>query len=103
MHFFAHFFTGALLCNALPHLAAGLQGRPFPSPFATPSGVGDSSPLVNVLWGFVNLLGGLALWTCFPAPVGLTPEFGIVCLGVLLLGMYLALHFGRVQRQRMSN
>lgn len=41
----APFFAGAFLCNALPHLAAGLQGRPFPTPFATPHGVGDSPPL----------------------------------------------------------
>lgn len=100
MHFFAHFFTGALLCNALPHLAAGLQGRPFPSPFATPSGVGDSSPLVNVLWGFFNLLAGLALGSYFPAPVAATPEFGAVCLGALLLGIYTALHFGSVRRKK---
>lgn len=100
MHFFAHFFTGALLCNALPHLAAGLQGMPFPTPFARPSGVGDSSPPVNVLWGFFNLLAGLALWTYFPAPVAATAQFGIVCLGALLLGIYMALHFGKVQRQK---
>jgi hypothetical protein len=100
MHFFAHFFTGALLCNALPHLAAGLQGRPFPSPFATPRGVGDSAPLVNFLWGFANLLAGLGLESYFPAPVSLTPEFGAACLGALALGSYLALHFGKVQRQK---
>jgi len=57
----ANFFTGALLCNALPHLAAGLQGRRFQTPFARPRGVGESSALVNVLWGFFNLLAGLAL------------------------------------------
>ena len=34
----AIFFTGAFLCNCIPHLCAGLQGMPFPTPFATPRG-----------------------------------------------------------------
>jgi hypothetical protein len=98
MNLIAHFFTGAFLCNAVPHLAAGLQGRRFPSPFAKPRGVGPSSAVVNVLWGFFNLLCGLGLLTRFPAPVAFTPAFGVVCLGALLLGLHLARHFSRVQK-----
>jgi hypothetical protein len=49
------FLAGALLCNRIPHLAAGLQGRPFPALFAKPRGVGRSSAPVNVLWGTANL------------------------------------------------
>ncbi|HEY4169248.1 MAG TPA: hypothetical protein VGM96_20835 [Reyranella sp.] len=30
MIWIALFFAGAFLCNSLPHLAAGLQRRPFP-------------------------------------------------------------------------
>lgn len=33
------FFAGVFLCNAVPHLAAGLQGQPFPTPFARPRGM----------------------------------------------------------------
>jgi len=98
MHLLAHFFTGAFLCNSLPHLAAGLQGRSFPTPFARPRGVGHSTPLVNVLWGFFNLLAGLALLTSYPAAVAATPEFGAVCAGALGLGAYLAVHFGRLPK-----
>lgn len=93
----AHLFTGALLCNALPHLAAGLQGRAFQTPFAQPRGVGESSALVNVLWGFANLFGGLALLTNNPAPVAVSLPFGLVCAGALLLGLHLARHFSRVR------
>jgi len=100
MSFLAHFFTGAFLCNALPHLAAGLQGRAFPTPFARPRGVGLSTPLVNVLWGFFNLLAGLALLTGFPLVVAWTPEFAAACLGALMLGAYLAVHFGRLPHNR---
>ena len=45
------YFSGMFLCNAIPHLAAGLQGRTFPSPFASPPTIGHSSALVNVFWG----------------------------------------------------
>ena len=52
MHYVAAFFAGAFLCNCIPHLDCGLRGAPFPTPFAKPRGIGDSSPLINVLWGF---------------------------------------------------
>ncbi|MYM28423.1 hypothetical protein GTP58_08805 [Duganella sp. CY15W] len=95
MHAFAHFFTGAFLCNALPHLAAGLQGKRFPTPFARPRGVGHSSAVLNVLWGFFNLLAGLALLTAWPVQPGVTLEFGLTVLGALALGLYLARHFAK--------
>jgi len=30
---FAYFFGGVFRANALPHLIAGISGRPLPSPF----------------------------------------------------------------------
>ena len=54
--YLAWFVGGAALTNAIPHLAAGLMGRPFQSPFAKPPGQGLSSSRTNVLWGFVNLI-----------------------------------------------
>ena len=52
----AYFFGGAFLVNALPHFINGLSGRPFPTPFSSPSGQGESSALVNVPWAALNLL-----------------------------------------------
>jgi hypothetical protein len=98
MHAFAHLFTGALLCNALPHLAAGLQGKAFPTPFAKPRGVGLSSAPINVLWGFANLLAGFVLLAAYPVQVSLTPEFGLTVGGALLLGMYLAMRFSKARQ-----
>jgi hypothetical protein len=92
----AWFFAGAFLCNSLPHLAAGLQGRPFPSPIARPRGVGLSSPLVNVLWGMFNVVVGLVLLSLQPVSIGLNAPFIIVIAGALAIGVYLALHFGKV-------
>lgn len=49
-----HVLSGVFAINALPHLLAGLQGRAFPSPFATPPGRGLSSPRITALWGAIN-------------------------------------------------
>jgi len=51
----------ALLVNAVPHGVSGVVGRPFPSPFGDPPGVGMSPPLVNVGWGGGNAIAGVLL------------------------------------------
>ncbi len=97
MDYVAIFFAGALLCNSIPHLVAGLQGMPFQSPFATPHGVGLSSPLVNVLWGLFNIVAGALLLSRFPVEVGLTLSFAVLVAGAAAIGIFSALHFGRVR------
>ena len=96
--YLAYFATGALLCNAIPHLVAGLQGHPFPTPFATPRGVGDSPPLVNTLWGIANLAGGLAVLVGHPVALAFdVPVLGVLA-GAVVMGGYLSVHFGRVRQ-----
>ncbi|MGI4902337.1 MAG: hypothetical protein ACRYG5_11845 [Janthinobacterium lividum] len=103
MHFIALFFVGALLCNSVPHLVAGLQGKPFPTPFAKPHGVGDSSSLVNFGWGFLNLIVGIGMLLRNP----LLPDFNANLIGLLagslVIGLYASLHFGKVQRDKMGS
>ena len=96
----ALFFAGALLCNSLPHLVSGLQGRAFPTPFAKPRGVGHSSPLINFLWGLANLVVGLILLARNPVTLGVNSGSLAMLAGALLLGIYLALHFGKVEGAR---
>jgi hypothetical protein len=60
-HYVAYFFGGAFLANAVPHFVYGVSGHPFQSPFAHPPGEGLSSALVNVVWGFTNLVVGYLL------------------------------------------
>lgn len=98
----AVFLAGVFLCNCIPHLAAGLQGNPFPSPFAKPRGVGDSSPLVNVLWGLVNGLIGIYLLSRRPVDGDFLVQLLIAGAGALVIGVYLAVHFGKVQAARQS-
>lgn len=99
MKYVALFFAGAFLCNAVPHLVAGLLGMTFPTPFAKPRGVGPSSSLVNFLWGALNLALGLYLFTGHPFAIGGNAECLAAAAGALLLGVYLALHFGKVRNQ----
>jgi hypothetical protein len=96
--YLALFFAGVFLCNSVPHLVAGLMGMPFPTPFAKPRGVGNSSPLINFLWGMFNLLVGGWLWSLFPVRPGPFPGFVVLVLGALAIGIYLAVHFGKVRK-----
>jgi hydrogenase-4 membrane subunit HyfE len=98
------FLAGVLICNAVPHLAAGLRGESFPTPFASPPGAGLSPPLVNVLWGWLNLFIGLAilphLVILSPVTPFLNSAWLAFALGFLLCGLFLAWHFGRVRASR---
>ena len=96
--FVALFFAGAFLCNSIPHIVAGLQGMPFPTPFARPRGIGNSSPLVNFLWGLFNLLAGGWLWAAYPVRPGPFPGFAVLVLGAIAIGIHLAVHFGKVRK-----
>jgi hypothetical protein len=97
MNYVALFLAGAFLCNCIPHLTAGLQGVPFPTPFARPRGVGNSSPLVNFLWGAFNIGAGLTILSYHPIVIG--PNFDCLAMtgGALLLGTYLSRHFDKVR------
>ena len=100
MTWFLLFFAGALICNALPHLAAGVRGEPFPTPFATPHGVGHSSPLVNFYWGTTNLAGGAALTLWRLPMVDCRIGLAVLAFGWLAIGSFAAVHFGKVRAGR---
>ena len=89
------FFVGMFLLNSVPHLAAGLQGRTFPLPFASPPTIGHSSALVNVFWGLFNVVAGLVLLDRAPITVGLNGGFIAALAGAVVLGVFVALHFGK--------
>jgi hypothetical protein len=100
VHYIANFFAGLLLCNCIPHLVAGLQGIAFPTPFAKPPAAGNSPPVINFLWGFLNLLlGGMLLlshWTTFADAF----DWTFLLLGSFVIGAHLSIHFGKVRRER---
>ena len=93
----AHLLAGAFLANAVPHFVNGISGRPFPSPFASPPGQGDSSPVVNVLWGTFNAgVGYLLVYRVGMFQVGHGRDALVVGLGGFLIALMLARAFGRV-------
>ena len=92
----AQFFGGAFLSNAVPHFVHGISGRPFPSPFASPPGRGDSPPIVNVLWGAFNVaVGYLLLYRVGSFAVQSARQVLVVGIGGLLMAGMLAWSFGR--------
>ena len=95
----ANFCGGLFLANGVPHFVNGISGRRFPTPFASPPGVGESSPLVNVVWGMVNFLIGYVLIVGVGDFVGgLTFDSLVASLGALVAALGLAWHFGRVHK-----
>lgn len=95
-HLISYFFGGLFLCNAIPHIASGLMGHPFQSPFAKPSGRGLSSSTVNVLWGFFNLvLAYVLILRVGDFSLHSTAHAVTLGLGFLLIGLPNAHHFGR--------
>ena len=96
--YLAQFVSGLLLANGVPHFVRGISGEKFQSPFASPPGVGESSPLVNVVWGFANLAVGFALLRAFaPQEPDAATGWIAVGAGVLLIGVAMSRHFGRVR------
>ena len=92
----SYFFGGAVLTNAVPHLVSGVTGKPFQTPFAKPRGQGLSSSTVNLLWGVLNLVVGYVL-VCRVGDFGLRTTSDVIPfgLGILLMGLFCARHFGR--------
>ena len=98
MTWLAWFFGGAFLANAVPHFVMGTVGRRFPTPFASPPGKGESSPVVNVLWGFANLVAGIAL-LAVGEHGGVFSGAGLVTgAGFLSMALFVAVHFGGLER-----
>lgn len=92
MSLVSRFFAGVLLANAVPHGVNAVQGKEFPTPFASPPGVGLSSPLANALWSSLNAAGGAAL---LRRPATDTRERAAVLAGAISMSFFLAYYFGK--------
>ncbi len=92
-HYIACFFAGAFLANFVPHFVNGVSGDPFPSPFASPPGIGLSSPVVNVLWALFNLVIGVLLFRVSKISWANRWSLLVFLLGVAAMSLQLADHF----------
>ena len=83
--------SGVLLANAVPHTVKGMTGQRFPTPLASPPGVGLSPPLHNVAWGALNLAAGGALAR---GRSGSSVDKIAALTGGVAMAFYLAHYFG---------
>lgn len=98
--YLAYFFAGVFLANGVPHFVNGISGKKFQSPFASPPGVGESSPLINVIWGMINfVIGYVLVYGVGSFAGGFSRSVLVLFLGALVTAIGLALHFGRVRNR----
>jgi len=97
----SYFFGGVFLANAVPHFVSGLQGRSFQTPFAKPPGKGLSSSTVNVVWGLFNAaIAYVLVLRVGHFDVRATVDVVVFGLGVLLISLLSARHFGQLHGGR---
>jgi hypothetical protein len=98
--YFAYFFGGAFLANALPHLIAGVSGQPLQSPFASPPFKGLSSPTVNVAWALVNLAFAYLLLVQVKAlDLRSWSDVGVCFVGFGTMAIQCSRSLGRIRKQ----
>ncbi len=96
--YLAHFVAGLFAANGIPHFVNGISGKRFQSPFASPPGVGESSPLVNVIWGIINfIIGYVLIYGVGTFVCGFTLNVLVFGIGVLVAAAALASYFGRLR------
>ena len=101
MEYLAYFAAGLFLANGIPHFINGVSGQKFQSPFANPPGIGESSPMVNVIWGLANLiLGYILAFGVGEFKAGLSLDVLIMMAGFCIMAIVLAWHFGRVRTSK---
>ena len=95
--YLARFFAGVFLANAIPHFVSGVQGRGFPSPFASPPGKGESSSAINVIWGTANaVVGYLLLFRVGVFSAHSLHQILVVGIGGFLIALMLSRRFGEI-------
>ena len=96
--FLLQFVAGLFLANGVPHFVQGISGAWFQTPFASPPGIGESSAIVNVVWGFFNVaIGGTLLHIFLPQLPPPWPLSAVALIGALVMALWLANHFGKVR------
>jgi len=97
-NYLACFFAGAFLANVVPHFFHGISGDRFPTPFAKPPGRGLSSPTVNVVWSWVNLVVGYLLFRAGQVSTENQTTLVLILFGIIAMSTILSFRF----RQKMT-
>ncbi len=98
--YLAYFFAGGFLVNGIPHFVHGISGKKFRTPFSRPMTTGESSPLLNIIWGVINFLIGYALvFGVGQFQLGFTLATLMLILGGIVMSVVLALILTRLQER----
>ncbi len=96
--YLAYFFAGGFLVNGIPHFIHGISGKKFRTPFSKPMTTGTSSPILNIIWGFINFLIGYALvFGVGKFQLGFTLDTLMLILGGIIMSVALSLILTRLQ------
>ncbi len=80
------FLAAMFLFNAIPHLVQGICGIKHMTPFSV-----LSSPAVNVIWAWLNLLAGGWLLKLSQPGSWTARTWGLFCAGGFIISIYLAI------------
>lgn len=87
--------AGLFGANGVPHFVRGIMGKKFRTPFGK-----DSSPTLNVAWGWLNFVAaGILIFYANIHP-HLLRALGMVALGALIMGVMLAQAFSQDKAKR---
>ena len=94
MELFYYFLAGFFAWNGVPHIVKGITGQKHMTPFSK-----VSSPVVNVVWGFFNVVAMLFILGLATEDGGLVPPWNAdlegmnllaFLVGAFVVGVYLA-------------
>jgi hypothetical protein len=98
-NYVACFFSGAFLANVVPHFFHGISGDRFPTPFAKPPGRGLSSPTVNVIWAWINLIVGYVLLRAGHVSTDDVSTLITFLMGIMFISTVLSFRFREKMRE----
>jgi hypothetical protein len=98
-NYVADFFAGAFLANVVPHFFHGISGDRFPTPFAKPPGRGLSSPTVNVVWAWINLVVGYVLLRAGRVTADNYVTLIVLLAGIVFISTVLSFRFRQKLRE----
>jgi hypothetical protein len=98
-NYVACFFAGAFLANVVPHFFHGISGDRFPTPFAKPPGRGLSSPTVNVVWAWINLVVGCVLFRAGKVSDENYATLIVLLAGIVFISTVLSFRFRQKMRE----
>jgi hypothetical protein len=97
--YLAGFWAGVFFTNVVPHFVHGVSGNKFPTPFATPRGIGLSSPTANVIWALINLVVGYVLFTVSKTDKANTLSILVFFAGITFMSIYVSKHFQKKYKE----